>query len=355
MSPLRIATVLLALLLVLTGCAPFTSGGREFHALFPTSAGLFVGNDVGVLGVPVGTVTAIEPRGAHVLVTFHVEGDRPIPRGAYAVIASRSLATDRYVELTPVYAGGPQLADDATIAADHTRVPVEWDEVLGSLNSFNGGLLGADGKGTDLARLISSGARALHGKGGAINAGIHELATAMQVLSAHRDDVTGTIGHLDRLTAGLAANDQAIRRFIDSVAGATQILAAERQSFGQTMTSLGAALSELASFIRQHQAQLRRAMTGLTTVSGNLLRHRARLVELVEVLPLLTQNIRRAVQNGRLQVKVPPSEFAPGSPLVTALCKAAPSVCNSIGNTPSLPRLPGGLGTYLNGLTGGAR
>lgn len=349
---------ILLVVVMLAACAGCSLGtpSRVFHAVFPTTAGLFKGNDVGVLGVPVGKVTDIQPQGSNVLVTFRVDGDRPLPQGAYAVVASRSLATDRYVEITPVYAGGPQLGDGATIPESRTRVPVEWDEVLGSLTTFTGGLLGPTGDGHDLRHLIASADSALAGKGPSIHGGISDLATALRVLSAHRGDVSGTIGHLDRLTSGLAANDRAIRQFIDSVAGATQVLAGERNAFGQTMTSLGGALRELAVFIRQHQGQLRRVLTGLTGVSDNLLAHRARLIELVEVLPLLAQNLHRAVDSdGRLLTKVPPAEFAPGGPLVTAICKAAPSVCDSIGNTPSLPQLPGGLGGYVSGITGGGR
>ncbi len=72
-------------------------------AYFPDSAGLFVGNDVGILGVPVGKITEIEPAGIEVKVTMEIDADRAIPADAGAAVVARSVATDRYVELTPVY------------------------------------------------------------------------------------------------------------------------------------------------------------------------------------------------------------------------------------------------------------
>jgi phospholipid/cholesterol/gamma-HCH transport system substrate-binding protein len=93
----------MALAFGLSGCSPLLGDKMKVTALMADSAGLFVGNDVGILGVPVGTVTSIKPEGTHVRVTMSVDSDHPIPADAGAVVVARSVATDRYVELTPVY------------------------------------------------------------------------------------------------------------------------------------------------------------------------------------------------------------------------------------------------------------
>ena len=115
------AVAALAVLLT-TGCG--VVGGSDtitVKAYFADSAGLFVGNDVGVLGVTVGKVTSIKPDGDKVLVTMEVDSDQPVPADAGAVVVARSVATDRYVELTPVYhEGDEKLADDATRSEEHT-------------------------------------------------------------------------------------------------------------------------------------------------------------------------------------------------------------------------------------------
>ena len=107
--------VVLATLVGLSGCTPVLGGTMTVTALMADSAGLFVGNDVGVLGVPVGKVTSIKPEGTHVRVTMSIDSDQPVPADAGAVVVARSVATDRYVELTPVYHSGPRMKDGAVI------------------------------------------------------------------------------------------------------------------------------------------------------------------------------------------------------------------------------------------------
>ena len=77
---LRLALVTLLVFLA-TGCVPDAVGGDKMTvtAYFGDSAGLFVGNDVGVLGVPVGKITDIEPDGDRVKVTMEIDADRAVP------------------------------------------------------------------------------------------------------------------------------------------------------------------------------------------------------------------------------------------------------------------------------------
>ena len=173
-------TRLLRLLLVgvlvflTTGCIPDAVRGDKITvtAYFTDSAGVFVGNDVGVLGVPVGKITDIEPEGDRVKVTLEINADQPVPADAGAVVVARSVATDRYVELTPVYDGGAKLQDGAEIAADRTASPVDFDQVLEAINEFATGIAGSKKTTKAVKRFIDSGAAALEGTGGLANRSI---------------------------------------------------------------------------------------------------------------------------------------------------------------------------------------
>lgn len=337
----RLALLLvLALLLPLAGCS-VGSHPLQISAVFSTSAGLFKGNDVGILGVPVGKVTAIRPAGDHVVVDMEIDSDHPVPASAGAVVVSRSLATDRYVELTPVYARGPRMADGAVIPESRTRTPVEWDQILASLDHFDRGLLGPDGHGRAIHDLLAAGADALRGNGHRIHGTVSSLSQMMRVLAGHRHDLTGTIRSLDGLTGALAANDGTIRHFVDSVAGATHLMATERQEFGQTMTALSTLLRVLARFAREHQTRLRDGVTGLTTVTRTLLRHQHQLAETVENLPMLSQNLGAAIdRDGRLRVKLPANDLAPQNQWLDSLCAQLPAhVCDQLGTSPDLQQL----------------
>ena len=78
----------------------------------------------------------IEPEGDHVRVTLRITDDElKLPADANAAVVARSVATDRYVELTPVYLSGPRMEDGAVIPLDRTVTPVDFDQVLASVPS----------------------------------------------------------------------------------------------------------------------------------------------------------------------------------------------------------------------------
>ena len=184
--------VLVAVLAVVTGsCVPGTGGPGTITvtAYFADSAGLFTGNDVGVLGVPVGRVTEIEPDGDRVKVTLEIDADHPIPADAGAVVVARSVATDRYVELTPVYKKGPKLEDGDTISVESTRTPVDFDQVLQTIDEFATGIAGSKETTEAIKRFVDAGDAAFSGQGGQLHETITKLsqATTQVSRSARRD------------------------------------------------------------------------------------------------------------------------------------------------------------------------
>jgi len=342
------ATCALLMLVVVGSAGGCTVLGDSRHvtAELDDAAGLFVGNDVGVLGVPVGRITAIEPRGDVVEVEMQLTTDRALPASVGAVVVSRSVATDRYVELTPAFAGGPRLEDGDRIPLARTRTPVEFDEVLASLEGFSRGLSGRDGDARALRTLLAAGADALDGRGADAHDTIVSLAEGAGALAEHRDDLTGTVRDLDELTAVLAANQEVVRQFIESVTDATDLFADERERFGRALRSLSRALTTLGAFVEENRHALRSNLAGLTRVTAQLLEHQRELAEAVEVLPLTFGNIGRAVHDGRLRVKLPPRSLSPAPEITEPVCRLLPGVCDELGTNPDVPGL-------LEGLLGG--
>ncbi len=203
----------------------------EVTAYFTDTAGLFVGNDVGILGVSVGKITDIEPEGAQVKVTLEVESEYDVPADVGAAVVARSVATDRYVELTPVYSSGPTLAAGDDIPVDRTRTPVDFDQVLEALNTFATGIAGSGKAKQAIRRIIDSGDRALDGRGQLVNDTVSDLAGAVGDVTGQREDVTATIRSLDVLVGTLATNEQTARTFIEQVTQAADLLDDEKIDF----------------------------------------------------------------------------------------------------------------------------
>lgn len=345
-APRRLVAAL-ALVLALGGCAPFGDDTVRATAVLEDSSGLFVGNDVGILGVPVGEITAITPQGASVAVDFAVTG-ASVPADVGAVVVARSVATDRYLELTPADGPGPRLEDGATIPLERTRTPAEFDEVLASLKQLSEGLRGPRGDAAGLRALLRNGADALEGRGGDLHETVEQLSGAMGSLSEHRGDITGTIRALDGLTAAVAANERVIDEFATSVTDATDLFADESEEFGRALDSLARALRTLARFVRENRSALRGSMGDLTSTVQQLLRHQQSLEETIEVLPLTLQNTGMAISgDDRLNVRLPLQYLSPQQQLTGPFCDALPDdACNSLGTDPRLGDL---LGTDTGG------
>jgi phospholipid/cholesterol/gamma-HCH transport system substrate-binding protein len=334
------AVLLLGMLLGSSGCTPVVGGGGSITitALMSDSAGLFVGNDVGVLGVKVGHVISIEPDGTRVRVRMSVDADQPIPEGAGAVVVARSVATDRYVELTPVYHGGPRMADGTVIAQDLTRTPVDFDDVLGALNTFATGIAGSKDTQGAIANILKSGSQALSGKGEELNKAVTSLGGAVNSISQQRGNITSTVTSLDTLASSIAANQQLVKNFITQVSRASALLAAERTNFQTSLRSLGKAVALVADFAHTNRQGLVTALDQSTDLMRSLLTKRDRLGEILRVMPLTLQNLGAIYHDGRLRVRVDPLVLTPLAGLVNSLCTAIPTdVCAAFG--PSLLNL----------------
>ncbi|MEO6606584.1 MAG: MCE family protein [Aeromicrobium sp.] len=315
------------LLVLVLLAAPLTACGggsaTTVTAQFGDAAGLFVGNDVGVLGVKVGTVTEVTPKGNHVDVTLKINDGVKVPADAGAVIVSRSVATDRYVELTPVYDSGPVLASGTVLPIARTRTPVEFDDLLASLTDISDEL---GGKSEPLNELLTIGAKTLDGKGEKIAESMHGLADTLGTIDDASGDITGTLDNLDNLTKTLASNDKLIRRFNGEVTSAVSMLDDQHEAIESTFTILSAMLREVAAFSHDHRDKIASQIKDITTLSNTMLEHRAGLEDAVETLPLMMQNVDRAIdEDDRLSMRTRPGDLVPAQDVLDQLCEALPS------------------------------
>lgn len=338
MRRLTIAGLLAALLFSTTGCMPSFGGKMHITAYLPDSAGLFVGNDVGILGVPIGTVSAIKPEGTRVKVTLEIDGDQAIPADAGAVVVARSVATDRYVELTPVYSSGPKMKDGAVIASNRTKTPVDFDQVLAALNTFATGIAGNGETKNAIKRLLASGSGAVQGHGEEFNRAITALGAAVDSISSQRGNITGSVKALDKLTSTIAANQQLVRQFVDQVSEANELLASERTNFQNALESLSTAVRLVAEFAHENRQQLVTSLDRSSTLMGSLLTKRAQLEETLRVMPVMLQNLRNSLVGDRAQVRVDPLVLLPIGGLVDQLCTAG-KIDNCAAFGPSLLNL----------------
>lgn len=338
MSRLRLLLVLLMLPFT-SACVPSLGADTiTVTALFPSASGLFVGNDVGVLGVSVGKITDIDPEGVQVRVTMQIAADQAVPSDVGAVIAARSVATDRYVELTPVYDSGPKLRDGDSIGLERTRTPVEFDEVLEALNTFATGIAGSKESTDAIRRLIESGSAALDGRGDLFNSTVTDLADAVTSVSGQRGDISATLRSLDQLIGTIALNQQTARTFIDQVSRVSGQLDDQRVDFRTALRALDRAVTTVAAFAVDHRNEIVDAIGGTSTLMKTMLSRQRELTSILETFPLALQNLRLAAAGERIPVRVAFSVLLPFGDEISQICESLPlGLCGLISGTDPTP------------------
>ena len=270
---LRTITII-ALVAVLVGGAYVLSSrpsGRHIVAYFTSAVGIYPGDQVRVLGVPVGTVDAIEPRPSDVKITMSVLDDIKLPKEARAVMISPNLVAARFIQLTPAYSGGALLPDGGSIDLSRTAVPVEWDEVKEALTQLAVQLSPAAGQMQGpLGAAINQAADTLDGTGESFHNALRELSQAAGRLGDSRSDIFGTVKNLQVLVNALSSSNEQIVQFAGNVASASQVLADSSRNLDNTLGTLNKALSDVRGFLHENNSTLIDTVNKLNDFSQTL-------------------------------------------------------------------------------------
>lgn len=266
---------------------------------FARAVGLFPGSDVRVLGVRVGEVQAVEPRGDVVRVTFEVDDGVKVPADAQAAVVAPSLVSDRYVQLLPAYTTGPVMQDGAKIPRERTAVPVELDRISQSLDDLMVAL-GPEGANKDgaLTRVLDTGARNLKGNGQNLHDMNRGLSQAVQTFAEGRGDLFATVKNLETFTGMLATNDAQIRRLNKDLSLVSDQLDGERDDLEAALKNLAVALNEISSFVKDNRTVLTEDIDQLTGLTTAIASKRDALAATFDNAPVALSNLQLAYNPG---------------------------------------------------------
>ena len=293
---------------------------------FSRAVGLFPGSDVRILGVKVGEVTEVTPKGEKVLVRFEYDGRYSVPADAKAAVVAPSLVSDRYVQLLPAYQQGqPKLRDGARIGLDRTAVPVELDRISQSLDDLLVAL-GPDGanKNGAFSDLLDTGARNLDGQGQNLHDMNRDLSKALETMSGGRGDLFGTVKNLQSFTSMLAANDAQVRRLNTDLASVSVQLDGERDDLAAALKNLAIALNEVSSFVHDNRAGVKTNVAQLASVTGTVAKQRDALAETLTNAPVAISNLQNAYNpaTGTLDTRSNVEQFDDPALLICSLFTA---------------------------------
>lgn len=288
LTVLVVISVLVSLVVALTP----RDGKRYVTVDFPRTVSLYEGSDVRILGVPVGEVETITPKGDTVRVKLFYDDKYKVPANAKAAIVAPAIVGDRFVQLAPAYEGGKVMADGARLDATRTETPVELDKVYQSLDDLAVALgpKGANSKGA-LSNLIDASAQNLDGEGQKINDTLKDLSTLNETLADNKDELFGSVQQIERFVRMLKANDEAVRGFNTSLAQVSTVLEGERKDLSKTLETLAVTLGDVDTFVKTNQKSLRANVRDLTEISKVLVKNRKVLDETFQAAPTALSNL----------------------------------------------------------------
>jgi ABC-type transporter Mla subunit MlaD len=129
--------ILLFLWITFGGPTPFKAKPYEIEIPFNEATQLAQQSDVRISGVSVGKVQDIvlAPNGEQALAKVDIDDKYgPIPRGTRAILRTKTLLGETYIELTPGDRDGPKLPDGGTLPEANIAESVQLDEIFRTFN-----------------------------------------------------------------------------------------------------------------------------------------------------------------------------------------------------------------------------
>ena len=130
--------ILLFLWVTFGGPTPFRAKTYEVKVPFNEATQLAEQSDVRISGVNVGKVQRIElaPNGKQALATVAIDAQyAPIPESTRAILRTKTLLGETYIELTPGSRQAPELADGGTLPEANIAESVQLDEIFRTFNA----------------------------------------------------------------------------------------------------------------------------------------------------------------------------------------------------------------------------
>lgn len=285
------ALVAVLALALLGGCSAYdlplpggVGSGKDAYAItveFADVLDLVPQSSVKVNQVTVGSVEEITVTGWTAVVRLRLRDDVSLPANATAELKQTSLLGEKYVQLAPPTAepaaGHLRAGDRIPLARSGRNTEVE--EVLGAMSLLlNGGGV------AQLKTIEAELNNALRGRTGAVKDVLGELNTFVGGLDDQKADIVRALDGLDRLSAGLAKNQDKIGAALDELPQGLTVLADQRAQ----LTAMLTALSDLGEVgtrvIRGSRADLEANLRALKPILTELNRAGDNLPKSYELL-----------------------------------------------------------------------
>jgi len=298
-SPLGIATAVAVVAAVaaaaVIGAKILTpEHNRAMCAEFTDAVGLYPGNKVALLGIEVGSTTAIVNKADHVEVDFTVPTDLDLPADVGAVTYSQSIVTDRHIELTKPYTGGPKFTGPGCIKLKSTKTPISVSETFSAIGKLADTIMGPQ-PGQDPSKApgvqaindsLRAFSRSLAGTGPGLNQTLGNLVTMLADPYKADADYRQLFENSEILTSDFLKNWDSFASVIATLPSTTQLIEALSDNFGAALSHMSHLLPILVEALNRWGPRLYQKLDkGVTWLRDMLNRHNPAILAMINSWP----------------------------------------------------------------------
>jgi phospholipid/cholesterol/gamma-HCH transport system substrate-binding protein len=305
-----------------SGAPPYT-----IKAVFQSAEGLFAGNSVEVLGVAKGTVTKVQPEADQVLVTMSIDGDQPLPASVHAALTTPQILGEPSIEMTPGYAGGPKLPEDAVIPESDTSVPISIDQLLRDLQQFF-----TQVNSHAVSGVINNLAQDLQGQSQGLNQLISQGASTLNLLAQKGTELGQLNGSLAEITGTLRQRTSTISQLIQAYDTVGNVINQDSGPLGNAISQLADVSQQLAGLLDPNLQPLQSDISTITQVGRTLDRNLGSLDQGLSSTVSLFAGAGRAYDtvNNWLNINVPIAEGLTGDTVAGLVRDRLAGICRRV-------------------------
>ncbi|MCX5041659.1 MCE family protein [Aldersonia sp. NBC_00410] len=275
--------------------ANYGGGGTSFKARFADVTSLNKGDEVRIAGVRVGKVTKIgivDKREAEV--EFQISDRDWLPASTTATIRYRNLVGQRYIALEQGSGQqGFKLTDGGTIPLDHTKSAVNLTTLFNGFRPLFQ-TLSAD----DVNKLSFEIIQVFQGERGTITDLVRDTASLTNKI-ADKDAVIGDlVNNLNIVLETVNQRDDELNDLIIKTEQLVSGLSADRNTIGDSITSLANLTSATADLLEPTRPSLQGAIAGLNELTGEVSSREVEVNQALTNLPVKLDRLGAAASYG---------------------------------------------------------
>lgn len=197
------------------GTVPFSPQGYEFRVAFPNADQLADQADVRIAGVSVGKVISksLDPQGNRTIATIEMDNKfAPVRRDTTAILRTKTILGETYVQLSPGNPNSPALPDGALLGRSQVVKAVQLDQIFNALDPRTRQAFRTWQQ--QLAVAVKGNGQNLNDVFGNLPTFAADATDLLQVMDIQHTAVVNLVRNGGTVFDALSANQAALRRLI---------------------------------------------------------------------------------------------------------------------------------------------